>query len=95
MISEEEYIMRKKRYYGFKFDMKSSAADTVAFEHSIDEGGNYVDGGNLTVAATYDRVKKDLKFVDRKARIKLTHSTDDERWFLRFYGIDYTMREKK
>ena len=95
VISEEEYIMRRKRYYGFKFDMKGSAVDTVKFEHSIDEGDNYVDGGNLTIAATYDRVKKDKKFVDRKARVRLTHSTDDERWFLRFYGIDYTMREKK
>jgi len=96
VISEEDYIMRRKRFYSFNFDMKGSKADdTVAFEHSVDEGENYVSGGNLTVATTYDKVKKDKKFVNRKARIKLTHSTDDERWFLRFYGIDYTERERK
>jgi len=94
VISEEEYIMRRKRYYSFKFDMKGDAADVVAFQHSVDEG-TYGDASNLAITASYDKVEKHTKFVDRKARIKLTHSTDNKRWFLRFYGIDYTMREKK
>jgi hypothetical protein len=95
VISEEEYIMRKKRYFAFVFDMKGDASDTVKFERSVDEGSNYATSSNLTVAASYDRVKKAEKFTDRKARIKLTHDTDNKRWFLRFYGIDYTLREKK
>ena len=95
VISEEDYIMRKKRYFAFRFDMKASAADTVTFERSIDEGSNYTDSSSLALTAAYDRVSKGTNFTDRKARIKLTHSTDNKRWFLRFYGIDYTMREKK
>ena len=97
VISEEEYIMRRKRYYAFNFDMKGDAVDTVQFQHSVDEGTTFLPAvaSNLTITAAYDKVKKDLKFVDRKARIKLTHSTDNKRWFLRFYGIDYTLREKK
>jgi len=95
VISEEEYIMRKKRFFAFKFDMKGDAADTVSFERSVDEGSNYATASNLTIAASYDKVQKGVNFTDRKARIKLTHSTDDKRWFLRFYGIDYTERERK
>lgn len=95
VISEEEYIMRKKRFFGFRFDMKGDAADTVQFEHSVDEGSSYATASNLTVSANYDKVDKNTNFVNRKARVKLTHSTDNKRWFLRFYGIDYTMREKK
>ncbi len=94
VISEEEYIMRRKRYFAFRFDMKGDAADTVKFEHSVNEG-TYPTSSNLTIKSGYDRVSKSTNFTDRKARIKLTHSTDNKRWFLRFYGIDYTMREKK
>jgi hypothetical protein len=95
VISEEEYLMRRKRFYAFKFDMKGDAADTVQFEHSVNEGSTYSTASNLTVGALYDKVEKDTNFAERKARIKLTHSTDNKRWFLRFYGIDYTLREKK
>ena len=95
VISEEEYIMRRKRYFAFRFDMKGDAADTVQFEHSVNEGSSYGTASNLTVAANYDRVSKATKFTERKARIRLTHSTDNKRWFLRFYGIDYTERERK
>jgi len=95
VISEEEYIMRKKRFFAFRFDMKASATDTVTFERSIDEGSNYTDSSSLALTTAYDRVSKGTNFTDRKARVKLTHSTDDKRWFLRFYGIEHTMREKK
>ena len=94
VISEEEYIMRRKRYFAFRFDMKGDESDTVKFEHSVDEG-TYPTSSNLTISDSYDRVSKSTNFTDRKARIKLTHNTDNKRWFLRFYGIDYTMREKK
>lgn len=95
VISEEEYIMRKKRFFAFKFDMKGDEADTVKFERSVNEGDDYATASNLTLAASYDKVQKGVNFTDRKARIKLTHSTDNKRWFLRFYGIDYTERERK
>jgi hypothetical protein len=96
VISEEEYLMRRKRFYAFKFDMKGDAADTVQFQHSVDEAATaYPTASDLTLKSTYDRIDKNTNFTEPKARIKLTHSTDNKRWFLRFYGIDYTLREKK
>jgi len=96
VLDKQEHLIRKRRFFGLRLDLKGhSASSKFSIQYSTNEGALYSTAVEKSLKEAYDLIDYNFTNTTRKIRLKFSDNTLSEKWYLRFYGIKHTERERK